>query len=108
MKSMKMAKIARRSTLNPQEIVRRRDNGETLAQLAARFRTTKGTVSRIVALERLKQIQEFDLSHIPNERFDRMGAVEERQVLGPAPENRQAGRKVQRAQRIAVVLGEHV
>jgi RNA polymerase primary sigma factor len=72
-----------------EEIVRRRKNGETLASLAKCYRATKGRISRIVAQQRLKQIQEQDLDFIPNEHFSRVSAAEKRLILGPAPENRQ-------------------
>jgi RNA polymerase primary sigma factor/RNA polymerase sigma factor len=44
----------------------------------------------------LKLIQEFDLSLIPNEKFGRTSAAEERAILGSAPENRQQLKKVAR------------
>ena len=91
-------KFARRSplNLNAEDIVRRRNNGETLAQLARRYRTTEQRISRVLAQHRLKQIQELDLAYIPNDRFGRYSAAEERLILGPAPENRQATKKVPR------------
>jgi RNA polymerase primary sigma factor len=79
-----------------QEIVRRRGDGETLAQLAKRFRCTTDKVSRVLALQRFKLVQEFDLGFIPNEKFGRTSAAEERAILGPVPENRQPVRKVAR------------
>jgi RNA polymerase sigma factor (sigma-70 family) len=85
-----------RETSVREEIVRRRGNGETLTQLAKRFRTTKARISRVLAQERFKQVQEFDLSYIPNDKFGRTSASEERAILGPAPENRPSSRAVQR------------
>ncbi len=79
-----------------EEISRRRSAGETLAQLAKRFRSTKGRISRILVQQRLKQVQELELDYIPNEHFSRTSAAEERAILGPAPENRQAAKKVPR------------
>ena len=79
-----------------EEISRRRSNGETLDQLAERFHSNRGRISRILAKRRLKQIQELELDYIPNERFSRTSAAEERAILGPAPENRQPAKKVPR------------
>lgn len=73
-----------------EEISRLRGDGETLAQLAKRFHSTKGRISRIVALQRFKQVQERELDYIPNEGFSHASASEEREILGPAPENRLA------------------
>ena len=78
------------------EISRHRDKGETLTQLAKRFHSSKGRISRILGQQRLKQVQELDLDYIPNEHFCHTPAAEERMVLGPAPENRQPARKVPR------------
>lgn len=69
------------------EIVRRRDSGDSLAKLAKRFRSTPGRISRVVAQEQLKRVQELQLDYIPNDRFKRMSAAQEEVVLGPAPEN---------------------
>ena len=79
-----------------EEISRRRSNGETVVQLAKRFHSTKGRISRILAQQRLKQVQELELDYIPNEHFSRTSAAEERLILGPAPENRQPAKKVPR------------
>ncbi len=79
-----------------EEISRRRSAGETLAQLAKRFRSSKGRITRILAPQRLKQVQELELDYIPNEHFSRTSAAEERLILGPAPENRQPAKKVPR------------
>ncbi len=79
-----------------EEILRRRANGETVAQLARRFHSTTGRISRILAGQRLKQIQELELDYIPNERFGRTRAAEERAILGPPPENRQPAKTVPR------------
>jgi len=103
------SKAARRSgpVLSPEEILAReaavqeeiglrRAKGETVAQLAKRFRSSKDKSSRILSRQRLKLIQEFDLSLIPNEKFGRTSAAEERAILGSAPENRQQLKKVAR------------
>ena len=67
-----------------------------MAQLAKRFHSTRGRISRILAEQRLKQVQELELDYIPNEHFGRTSAAEERVILGPAPENRQPAKKVPR------------
>jgi len=79
-----------------EEICRRRSNGETLAQLAKRFRSSRGRISRILARQLLQQVQEMELDYIPNEHFPRTSAAEERVILGSTPENRQAAKKVSR------------
>ncbi len=79
-----------------EDISRRRSNGETLVQLAKRFHSTKGRISRILAKQRLKQVQELELDYIPNEHFPHTSAAEERVVLGPAPETRPPVKKVPR------------
>ena len=61
-----------------EEISRRRGNGETLAQLAKRFHSTKGRISRILGQQRLKQVQDMELDYIPNEHFSHTSAAEER------------------------------
>ena len=78
------------------DISRRRRNGETLARLARRFHCSAGRISRILAEQQLKQVQELELDYIPNKRFRRTSAAEERVILGPAPENRQAARTIPR------------
>jgi len=78
------------------DIVHRRDNGESLAKLAKRFHSTPARISRIVAQEQIRRVQELALDYIPNERFKRMSAVQERLVLGPAPENVRPARTVAR------------
>jgi RNA polymerase primary sigma factor len=88
--------ILARDRAQEAEIIYRRGKGETLAQLAKRFHCTKDKISRLLARQRLQQIQELDLGFIPNEKFGRTSATEERAILGPAPENRQVGRKVTR------------
>ena len=65
------------------EIVRRRDSGDSLAKLAKRFRSTPGRISRVVAQEQLKRVQELQLDYIPNDRFKRMSAAQEEVVLVP-------------------------
>jgi RNA polymerase primary sigma factor len=79
-----------------QEIFRCRKDGETLVQLAKRFHATTGRISRIFAQERLRQILDFDLDYIPNDRFSRTTTAEDRRYLGPVPENRQPAKKVPR------------
>lgn len=79
-----------------EEVARRRGTGETLVQLAKRFHSTKGRISRILAQQRLKNVQELELDYIPNEHFFHTLPAEERVVLGPAPENRLPARKVPR------------
>ena len=79
-----------------EEISRRRSNGETLVQLAKHFHYSKGRISRILAQQRLKQVEELGLDYIPNEHFSHVSAAEERLILGPAPENRLAAKKVPR------------
>ncbi len=69
------------------EIVRRRDNGESLAKLAKRFRSTPSRISRIVSQEQFKRVQELQLDYIPNDRFKRMSANQQQVVLGLPPEN---------------------
>ena len=64
--------------------------------MARRFHSTTGRISRILAGQRLKQIQELELDYIPNERFGRTRAAEERAILGPPPENRQPAKTVPR------------
>jgi len=78
------------------EIARRRSDGETLDQLARRFHSNRSRISRIIAQQRLKQVQQWELDYIPNERFHRTKAAEERRILGPAPENGQAAKRVPR------------
>jgi RNA polymerase primary sigma factor len=78
------------------EISRRRNNGETLGQLAKRFRSTKGRIARILAQQRFKVIQEMDLDFIPNDNFSRTAASVERTILGPPPENRQPSKSFPR------------
>ena len=79
-----------------EEISRRRNDGETLVQLAEHFHSSKGRISRILAQHRLKQVQELELDYIPNEHFFHTSTAEERLILGPAPENRLAAKKVPR------------
>jgi len=69
------------------EIVRRRDNGESLAKLAKRFRSTPSRISRIVSQEQFKRVQELQLDYIPNDRFKRMSANQQQVALGLPPEN---------------------
>ena len=76
-----------RETARRQEIVRRRDKGESLAKLAKRFRSTPSRISRIVAQEQVKRVQELLLDYIPNEKFKRMSPTQQKVVLGPVPEN---------------------
>ncbi len=78
------------------EIVRRRDSGESLAKLAKRFRTTPSRISRVVAQEQAKRVQELQLDYIPNERFKRMSANQQAVVLGPSPENPRPAKAVAR------------
>lgn len=85
-----------RDEATQEEISRRRSNGETLAQLAKRFHSSRGRISRILALQRLKQVQEMDLDFIPNEHFPHTSSAEECVILGEVPENRQAAKKVPR------------
>jgi RNA polymerase primary sigma factor/RNA polymerase sigma factor len=87
--------LAREEALR-KEISRRRSIGETVVQLAKRFHSTRSRISRILAQQRLKLVQEFQVDYIPNEHFSHTSAAEERLILGPAPENRQAGKKVAR------------
>ncbi len=79
-----------------EEISERRSRGETLAQLANHFHSSRARISRILAQERRVQVEELQLDYIPNERFARTSAAEERAILGPAPENRAAAKKVPR------------
>ena len=53
-----------------------------------RFHSSQGRISRVLAQQRLRQVQELDLDYIPNEHFSRTSAAEERAILGPAPETR--------------------
>jgi RNA polymerase primary sigma factor len=78
----RVREVARR-----REIIRRRDSGESLAKLAKRFRSTPSRISRIVAQEQFKRVEELQLDYIPNDRFKRMSANQERQILGLPPEN---------------------
>jgi RNA polymerase primary sigma factor len=78
------------------EIVRRRDSGESLAKLAKRFRSTPGRISRVVAQEQVKRVQELQLDYIPNDRFKRMSAAQQEVALGPAPENPRPAKAVAR------------
>jgi RNA polymerase primary sigma factor len=78
------------------EIVRRRDGGESLAKLAKRFRTTPARISRVVAQEQVKRVQELQLDYIPNDRFKRMSAAQQAVVLGPAPLNPRPAKAVAR------------
>ncbi len=79
-----------------EDISRRRRNGETLVRLAKRFHTSTGRISRILAQQLLKQVQELELDYIPNEHFFHTSAAEERVVLGPAPDARPPAKKVPR------------
>ena len=79
-----------------EDIARRRNKGETLVQLAKRFHSTTGRISRILARQRLKQVQELELAYIPNEHFPFTSAAEERVYLGAAPENRPPVKKIPR------------
>ncbi|MGO9110531.1 MAG: sigma-70 family RNA polymerase sigma factor [Thermoguttaceae bacterium] len=79
-----------------EEISRRRNDGETLVQLAKHFHSSKGRISRILAEQRWKQVQELELDYIPNERFSHTSAAGERTILGPAPESRPPAKKVPR------------
>ncbi len=79
-----------------QDICRRRGGGATIAQLAKRFRTNAARITRILAQEHLKHVQDYSLDYIPNENFGRTTAAEEREILAAAPENRQAAKKVVR------------
>jgi len=85
-----------RETARRLEIVRRRDNGESLAKLAKRFRSTPARISRIVGQEQFKRVQELPLDYIPNDRFKRMSAAQQRVVLAPAPENSRPSKTVAR------------
>jgi RNA polymerase primary sigma factor/RNA polymerase sigma factor len=85
-----------REAARRQEIVRRRDSGESLAKLAKRFRTTPSRISRIVAQEQFKRVQELQLDYIPNDRFKRMSANQQAIVLGPSPENPRPAKAVAR------------
>ena len=69
------------------DILRRRDKGESLAKLAKRFRSTPARISRVIAHEQLKRVQELQLDYIPNDRFKRMSAAQQGVVLGQAPAN---------------------
>ena len=91
-----------------EDISRRRSNGETLVQLAKRFHSTTGRISRILAQQRLKRVQELDLAYIPNEHFPHTSAAEERLILGPAPENRPPAKKVPRPTGLPPYSGKHV
>ena len=89
------------------EIIRRRDNGESLARLAKRFRSTPARISRIVSQEQFKRVVELQLDYIPNDRFKRMSANQQRSCLAPARKSA-ADEGRGRAGRIAAVPGEHV
>ncbi len=79
-----------------EEIFQRRSNGETLAQLAQRFHSNRGRISRVFAQQLLKQVQQLELDYIPNERFGRTSAAHERLILSPMPENHQPVKRVPR------------
>ena len=79
-----------------EEIFERRSNGETLAQLAQRFHSNRGRISRIFAKQLLKRVQQLELDYIPNERFGRTSAAQQRQILSPVPENHQPAKRVPR------------
>ena len=86
---------AREETLRA-EISRRRSEGETLARLAKRFHSTTARISRILSQQQLKRVLDLELAYIPNEHFSQTSAAEDRDYLGPAPENRQAMKKIPR------------
>jgi RNA polymerase primary sigma factor/RNA polymerase sigma factor len=67
-----------------------------LDQLAKRFHSNRGRISRILAQQRLKRVQQLELDYIPNEHFSHTSSAEERAIFGPAPENRQPAKKVPR------------
>src|SRR5271157_2683387 len=79
-----------------EEVLRRRSSGETLAQLAKRFHSTKRRISQILAQQRWKQVEELELDYIPNEHFSHTTTAEERVILGPAPETRPPAKRVPR------------
>ena len=90
-----------------EDISRRRNDGETLAQLAKRFRSSRVRISRILARQRLEQVQELELDYIPNEHFTRTSAAEERDAR-PGPGESTTGQGGSAAHRAAVLPGEHL
>ena len=65
------------------EIVGRFRRGESIGQLAQRFRRTKASVRRIVREMRLRWIAELPLDYMPNEEFAKV--VSDATILGPVP-----------------------
>jgi RNA polymerase primary sigma factor/RNA polymerase sigma factor len=72
----------------------RRQGGEKVGELAARYGYSKAQVSRILARERYRRVQELPLEFIPNERFARMRRKEEMMVLGPTPPAERPAKRV--------------
>jgi RNA polymerase primary sigma factor/RNA polymerase sigma factor len=64
--------------------------------LAQRFHSNRGRISRIFAKQLLKRVQQLELDYIPNERFGRTSAAQQRQILSPVPENHQPAKRVPR------------
>ena len=60
------------------------------------FTPIEGGFREFLREQRLKQVQQWELDYIPNERFAHTTSAEERLILGPTPENRQLAKKVPR------------
>ena len=65
------------------EIVGQFRRGESIEQLAQRFRRTKASVRRIVREMRIRWIAELPLDYMPNEEFAKV--VSDTAILGPMP-----------------------
>lgn len=69
--------------------------GESADALAKKFCRTKTSIYRIVGEMRARRIMELPLDYIPNDRFDefRSSREDDKEVLGPMPENKEPVRK---------------
>jgi RNA polymerase primary sigma factor/RNA polymerase sigma factor len=78
------------------DIFHLRRDGDSLDEIADRYGLTKARVSRILSEEHMKHVAEFALDFIPNDNFPRTSPGEEREILGPLPENLTAAKKMVR------------
>ncbi len=90
------------------EIVRRRESGESLAKLAKRFRSTPARISRVVAQEQFKRVQELQLDYIPNDRFKRMSGAAAEGGSRPGARESPSGQGRSSSSWVAPLSGEHV
>ncbi|MGA2033715.1 MAG: sigma-70 family RNA polymerase sigma factor [Thermoguttaceae bacterium] len=70
--------------------------GESVKALALHFGLSESRVSRILAQAQYARICQFPLNFIPNERFSRMSAGQQRRVLAPMPPSAESQPKVRR------------